>query len=185
MPHGSTSLVLNLPAGHSSLLQVRYGFGPVHDDVDVATTEGPVLRVDKEEDLDLGDWLMFFLYPQRDDAYGAAIVVLALLTIPLWVPIKYLNTYTLVNRAVGRANQLDTAAEWDEVYSRIKFSLKDKFDSYRIILAKPASTIGSDALFDFVRASLVLAYQGGVGSFENERQLRMTINRSLLSLASI
>jgi hypothetical protein len=185
MPHGRTDFVLALPIGHSALLQVQYEYEPVRDDVLVFTTEGLVLQVKNENDLDRSVWWMFFLYPQPEYSYGALISVLALLTVPLWVPLKYLNTYTLVNRALGKGNQLDTASEWDEVYGRIKFSLKDKFDSYRTTLGKPSSALSADVLFDFLRGYLLLAYQGGIGRFQNEKQLQSEINRGLLTLANV
>jgi hypothetical protein len=63
--------------------------------------------------------------------------------------------------------------------------LKDKFDSHRATLGKPASTLGSEALFDYLRGHLQLAYGSGLGRFQNEPQLQIEINRGMLILASI
>ena len=185
MPHGNTNFVLALPSGHSALLQVRYGPDAVNGKVDVVTTEGPVLQVTDDHDLDRSVFLMFFLYPQFEYIYGALIAVVALLTLPLWVPLKFLNTHTLVNRALAKAEQMDTTGEWDEVYGRIKFSLKDRFDRYRASLGKPSSPLSSEALFDYLRGYLRLTYRGGLGRFQNEQQLRIEINRGMLTLANI
>ena len=82
---------------------MRYGPDAVNGKVDVVTTEGPVLQVTDDHDLDRSVFLMFFLYPQFEYIYGALIAVVALLTLPLWVPLKFLNTHTLVNRALEEA----------------------------------------------------------------------------------
>jgi hypothetical protein len=63
--------------------------------------------------------------------------------------------------------------------------LKDKFDSYRTTLGKPSSALSADVLFDFLRGYLLLAYQGGIGRFQNEKQLQSEINRGLLTLANV
>ncbi len=185
MPHGNTNFVLTLPKGHSALLKVQYGPDAVNGKVDVVTTEGPVLQVDNDRNLDRDILLMFFLYPQFEYVYGAIVAILAVLTLPLWVPLRFLNTHTLVNRALGKANKLDTASEWDEVYGRIKFTLKDKFDEYRSSLGKPPSTLSSEPIFDYMRAHLQLAYRGGLGRFQNGQQLRLEINNGLRVLANI
>jgi hypothetical protein len=184
MPHGQTDFVLALPVGHSALLHVQYGFEAVRIP-QVSSTEGPVLRVKDEHDLDRPIWQMFLAYWQPEYAGETAIAILALVTLPLWISSKFLSTHTLVNRALSKANKLDTAAEWEEVYGRIRFSLKDKFDSHRATLGKPASTLGSEALFDYLRGHLQLAYGSGLGRFQNEPQLQIEINRGMLILASI
>jgi hypothetical protein len=184
-PQGRTNFVLSLPVGHSAGLHVQYGFEPVNDPVKVTSTEGDVLMMKKEADLDRPALLMLYPYWQPEYGYEIAIVIGALLTVSLWAPLKYLSTHTLVNRALSKANKLETAEEWEEVYGRIKFSLKDKFDSHRSALGKPASTLSSEAIFDYLRGYLSLSYGGGLGRFQNEQQMKIAINGGLRTLASI
>jgi hypothetical protein len=184
-PQGRTNFVLSLPMGHSAALDVHYGFEPVKDAVKVTSTEGDVLMMKEEADLDRPAFEMFFRYWQPEYGYETAIVIGALLTAPLWAPLKYLSTHTLVNRALSKANKLDTAEEWDEVYGRIKFSLKDKFDAYRSALGKPTSDLSSEKIFDYLRGDLSLFYAGGLRRFQNEQQMNIAINGGLRTLASI
>ena len=67
-----------------------------------------------DHDLDRFRFSDVFLYPQFEYIYGALIAVVALLTLPLWVPLKFLNTHTLVNRALAKAEQMDTTGESDK-----------------------------------------------------------------------
>jgi hypothetical protein len=185
MPHGDTDFVLALPSGHSVLLQVEYGPDPVTGKIEVVNNDGPLMQVKDGLDLDRATALLFFTYPQFEDIYGALIALLALLTLPLWVPLKFLSTHTLVNRALSKTDQMTTAGEWDEVHGRIKFCLKDKFDTYRTLLGKPTSDLSSDALFDYLRGYLRLSYRGGLGRFQNDQQLRSEMNRGMLGLANV
>jgi hypothetical protein len=184
-PQGKTDFVLSLPMGRSALLHVVYGFESVNDPVRVTSTDGDVLRVNNEADLDRSVFSMFFHYPQPEYQYEAAVVICALLTVSLWAPLKYLSTHTIVNRALSKASKFDTSEEWGEVYDRIKFSLKDKFDSYRSALGKPASPLTSEAIFNYLRGYLSLVYGNGLGKFQNEQQMQIEINRGLLTLANI
>ncbi len=184
-PEGRSDFVLSLPKGHSALLGVKYGFQPVHDEVTVFSTEGPVLNVRKESDLDLWVLLMFFRYWQPEYGYETAIVIFALLTSPLWAPPRYLSTHRLVNQALSKGNKLDTAEEWDEVNGRIKFSLKDKLNALRAAAGRPNSTLNSESIYDYLRCELSVAYGDGKGSFQNERQMQIEINRALEKLATM
>jgi hypothetical protein len=179
------NFVMALSVGHSALLDVWYGPEPVNGEIGVHSTEGPLLKVKTEPDLDRPVWQMFFLYWQPEYLYETAVAIFALCTVSLWAPLKYLSTHTLVNRALSKGDKMETAEEWEEVYGRVKFSLKDKFDSYRTGLGRPASAQTSEAIFDYLRSYLLLVYNGGLGKFQNERQMQIEINRALYTLAGI
>jgi hypothetical protein len=182
VPGGNGNLELALPTGHSALMNIQFGPGAVSQP-DVFTTEGPVLKVDDERDLDRNIMALLVKYPQREYFLEALIPVLALCTAALWVPLKYLSTHTLVNRACNKAAKLDAAAEWDEVYGRIKFYIRRKYDEVRDILGKPRTTLSTEQVFDVLRNGLIGSYKGGVGRFQTERQLTLEIDRCVDELA--
>jgi len=184
VPKDRMRYVVQLAAGHSVLLVQHYGPDSVNGKVDVFTSDGPALRMKEEEDLDRPIWIALFHYPLVDPVYGLLVVLLVVATLPWWASLKFLNTFTIVNQALAKSDEMDTTKEWEEVYGRIKFSLKDKFDYFRSLLGRSQQQLGSDELFDYLRGYLRLVYRGGVGRFGNERQLKTTINRCLLELAS-
>jgi hypothetical protein len=184
VPEDQMSYIFAVAPGHSVSFFLQYGFNRVDGKIDVSTTDGPVLRVNKEVDLDRPIWMMMLLYPLVDPFYGLLVVALALAAIPLWAPLRLLRTSTIVNQALAKVDQMDTAKEWDEVYGRIKFSIKDKFDYYRNLLADSPEHLSSEELFDYLRGYLRVVYRSGKGRFRDDGQLENLINRCLLELAA-
>ena len=184
VPEDRMNYIFSLAAGHSISFFLRYGVDRLDGKVNLFASDGSALRVNKEADLDRPIWVMIVLYPLVDPVYGLLVLALVLAMLPWWAPLKFLSTFTIVNQALAKVDQMDTAREWDEVYGRLKFSLKDKFDYYRSILSRPPESLASEDLFDYLRGYLRVVYRGGVGRFRDNRQLETTINRCLLELAS-
>lgn len=181
VPATNTRFLSSLQAGESVLFVIHVGPGAFQSTFSASPKPFPVRKI---EDLDVSFAKMCILYPAVGPILGVTLTLAVLTPIGItFVPPKYLHSHVLVNLALTKRDQMDTAAEWEEVYGRVKYFLKERFDYYRWRLKRPASNLTSEQLFDYLRADLRLRYGGRSTPFANGHEFTNAVQRCLLELA--
>lgn len=181
VPAINTRFLSSLQAGESVLFVMHVGPGAFQSTFSASPKPFPVRKI---EDLDAGYLKMCILYPAVGPILGVALTLAVLIPVGITlVPPKYLHSYVLVNLALTKRDQMDTAAQWEEVYSRTKYFLKERFEYYRWRLSRPPGDLSSEQLFDYLRAELRLRYGGSSTPFANAHEFADAVQRCLLELA--
>lgn len=181
VPAANTRFLSSLQPGDSVLLIIHVGPGGFQSSFSASPKPFPVAKL---EHLDAGYARMCILYPAVAPLLGLLLTLAVVIPIAIpFVPPKYLHSYVLVNLALKKRDQMDTAAEWEEVYTRLKYFLKERFDYYRSRLGRRPSNFNSEQLFDFLRSDLRLRYGQERTPFANAHELGNAVQRCLFELA--